>query len=363
VTTGGGAEGKYPDVILSKIKQMGFRFYRGYSANSFKNYGLKGIAWVDTRTNGVLDPNGIQGSLDRYRGYENELIAIEGPNEYDSSSDPHKWETLQNYMLQMVRQVRSRSSLKSVPILGPSMASPFNTYTRFVNLRPRIEIANVHPYSGNLRPESFWDEYKPNGLFAGIWKREAAKTSFNQKVWATEVGWNGNDVSEDVQAKYAPRMFAWFFKIGILKTMFFQMVDGGDGAKWGILRQDLSEKPVYSSIKNFISIVDDRNETFSPSKLNYRLEGETTNLETLLLQKGNGAFDLLIWQAESCWDRQKKIELKNANRNLILKLPKKVKKAQLYLPLQGASPIQNFSSTDSIPLSVPDHMMIVELST
>ncbi|MER3432510.1 MAG: hypothetical protein C4288_03535 [Leptolyngbya sp. ERB_1_1] len=360
VTSGGGAEGQYPDAILTKIKRLGVRFYRGYYANSFKNYGLKGIGWLDTRKNGVLDPNGISQSLDRYHGYENELIAIEGPNEYDLTSDPNKWNTLRNYTAEMSRQIRSRPKMKSVLILGPSMASPFNTYKNLVGISPYIDRANIHPYAGELRPESFWDESPPNGRYVDVWFREAKRTNLSRPIWATEVGWN--QTGEQVQAKYIPRMFAWFFKQGIAKTMLFQMVDGGDGAKWGLLRQDLSEKLGYQSLKNFIAVLDDRGQVLSPSTLNYRLSGDTTNIETLLLQKSNGKFDLLIWQAKSCWDRDKKVELRNPDRNLVLKLAKRAKSANLYVPLKSASPIQSFSATNSISLSVPDHMLIVELS-
>ncbi len=360
VTSGGGAEGQNPDAVLTKIKRLGVRFYRGYHANSFKNYGLKGIGWIDTRKDGVLDTNGIKQSLDRYRGYENELIAIEGPNEYDATGDRNKWNTLRNYTTEMARQIRSRPSMKSLPILGPSMASPFDTYKNLLNVSQSVDRANIHPYAGELRPESFWDESPPNGRYVDVWIREAQKTSSSRQVWATESGWN--QPSETVQAKYSPRMFAWFFKRGIPKTTLFQMVDGGDGAKWGLLRQNLSEKLAYQSLKNFISVLDDKSTSFSPSKLNYSLSGDTANIETLLLQKGNGTFDLLIWQAKSCWNRDKKIELKNPNRNLILKLPNRVRTAKLYAPLQSASPIQSFGSANSIPLAVPDHILIVELS-
>lgn len=360
VTSGGGAEGQNPDAVLRKIKRLGVRYYRGYYANSFKNYGLKGIGWIDTRKDGVLDVNGIKSSLDRYRGYENELIAIEGPNEYDTTGDRNKWNTLQTYTTELARQIRSRSSMKSLPILGPSMASPFDTYKHLFGVSQTIDRANIHPYAGELRPESFWDEYPPNGRFVDVWIREAHKTSSNRQVWATETGWN--QPTEQVQAKYSPRMFAWFFKRGVQKTIQFQMVDGGDGAKWGLLRQNLSEKPAYYSLKNFISVLDDKNTSFSPSTLSYSLSGDKANIETLLLQKSNGTFDLLIWQAQSSWDRDKKIELKNPNRNLVLKLPTQVKSAKLYLPLQSSAPIQSVRSTRSIELSVPDHILIVELS-
>ena len=360
IRSGEGAYGANPNAVLSKIQKMKVRFYRGYYLNSFKKYGLKGTAWVDTRSNGVLNTGGIKESLDRYKGYEKELLAVEGPNEYDTTSDRNKWSSLRNYMLQTTKQVRSRPSMKSLPILGPSMAVPFDTYKNLSSVRNSINIANIHPYSGNLRPESFWDEHQPNGRYVNVWVREARKSSSKPQVWATEVGWD--QINENVQAKYGPRTYAWFFKQGIAKTMLFQMIDG-DGANWGILRQDLSEKPIYNSIKNFISIIDDKNKTFSPSRLDYRLEGNTSDVETLLLQKGNRTFDLLIWQAKSSWNREKKLELSNPRRNLVLKLPKKVKSAKVYVPLQGTSPIKSLSSTSSISLAVPDHIMVVELSS
>lgn len=360
VTTGGGAEGEKPNAVLTKIKQLGVRFYRGYYANSFKNYGLKGIGWIDTRKDGVLDVNGIRQSLDRYRGYENELIALEGPNEYDTSGDRDKWNRLRTYTTEMARQIRSRPNLRSLPILGPSMASAFDTYKQLTSVRQSVDRANIHPYAGELRPESFWDDVPSNGRYVDVWMREARPASATQQVWATEVGWN--QPPESVQAKYAPRTFAWFYKRGIPRTMLFQMVDGGDGGKWGLLRQDLSEKLAYRSLKNFIGVINDQNNRFSPSTLDYQLVGDTSNIETLLLQKGNGTFDLLIWQAKSCWDRDKKIELRNPNRNLVLRLPKRVRSAKLYLPLQSANPIQSLRSTSSVSLAVPDHLMIVELA-
>ena len=359
---GGSVEGKNPNAVLSKIQRLGVRFYRGYYANSFRNYGLKGMAWVDTRRNDILDPGGIRASLDRYRGYERELIAIEGPNEYDLNGgrDRNKWRTLQTYTREIAQQVRSRPELRSLPIVGPSMASPFNTYSQLASVRQFIDRGNIHPYSGDLRPESYWDEHPPNGHYIEVWKREASKASAAPRIWATEVGWN--DTPDRVKAKYAPRTYAWFFKRGVERTTVFQTIDGFNGEKWGLLRPDLSEKPAYFSIKNFISILNDRDATFSPDSLTYTLKGDTRGIETLLLQKGNGTFELLIWQAASCWNRDRKLEVTNPNRNLVLTLPRNVRTARVFMPLLGTSPVQNFRSTNSIPIAVPDHMMIVELS-
>jgi hypothetical protein len=359
----GGARqyGTQPATILQKIKNLGVRYYRGYWQNSYRDYGLKGMAFVDTRNaSGQLDANDINNSLNRYTGYERDLLAIEGPNEYDLTGRANWAPELRDYMLSLKNAVRARTSLNGIPILGPSLITPDN-FAALGNLSDRSDLANAHAYSGHMHPESYWFNLPSNGLFIDSWKNKGAASHPGQPMWVTETGYN--EMSEDAKAKYTPRHYMWYFMRGIQRTMTYEMVSPTDPSdNWGLLRADLSETPAYTSLKNTMTILQDNNATFASGTLQYSVSGDTTNLQQCLLQKGNGTYYLVLWQAAISWNRDTKTDTPAPSRSVTLNLSTRIGTARTYLPKSSASATNTYTNPTSISLSVPDHILIVELS-
>ena len=132
---------------------------------------------------------------------------------------------------------------------------------------------------------------------------------------------------------------------------------------FGLLRNDLSEKPSYVSLKNTIAILKDSDAKASASGgLSYSLEGNLRDIHQLLLRKQDGSFYLIVWQEVQSYNYASKSDVNHSPRKITLKLGTQVGKAQTYLPLNGTTPVNTYTKVSSINLQVPDHLLIVRLS-
>ncbi len=111
-------------------------------------------------------------------------------------------------------------------------------------------------------------------------------------IQTTETG-HHNDirnggVSEEADGEYAARMFAELFRRGIYRTYKYELVNqdipGSEGL-FGLLRNDLSEKPSFRAVKNLIQLLNDRGPSFKTETLNYTLNGTMDNIRQLLFSK------------------------------------------------------------------------------
>ncbi|UJR18980.1 hypothetical protein I4U23_022109 [Adineta vaga] len=138
----------------------------------------------------------------------------------------------------------------------------------------------------------------------------------------TETGHNNyidlGDVSEEANGKYTLQIFAEFFH---MYELVDQALPGMEGL-FGLLRNNLTEKPAFRAIKYLISVLNDKGPNFFPNTLTYTLTGNLTNVRQLIFQKRNGEFYLMIWNEVSSWDVSRKFDL--------YPLPQ-----QLHLNLQG----------------------------
>ncbi|CAF1483372.1 unnamed protein product, partial [Adineta ricciae] len=98
-----------------------------------------------------------------------------------------------------------------------------------------------------------------------------------------------------------------------------QDIPGKEGA-FGLLRNDLSEKPSFRAITNLISILNDKGPNFEPSILNYTINGNVENIRQILFQKRNGDFYLMVWLEVSSWNFTTQIDLYPSPQQVILTL-------------------------------------------
>jgi hypothetical protein len=76
-------------------------------------------------------------------------------------------------------------------------------------------------------------------------------------------------------------------------------------ANYGMIETDFRRKAHYKSLENMLDIVADpatNAGTFTAGKLGYDILGESAQVHTILLQKANGKFYLLMWQEDRRYD-------------------------------------------------------------
>ena len=197
-----------------------------------------------------------------------------------------------------------------------------------------MEYANVHDYQGNRNPETpGWGggvDAQGNGYGSILWKPDMAhEYAPGLPVISTETGFqtgtSGSTTPETVEGTYAPRVYLARFKRGIRRTYMYELIDDPNGwSSYGLLRYDLSPKPAYTAIQNLQEILQDNDTAFTPGKLAYTLSGNTSGVETLLMQKSDGQYWLALWLKGSIWDVNHGVATSLAPQQVTLTLKKGV---------------------------------------
>lgn len=292
-------------------------------------------------------------------------LGIEGPNECDLGCGGDGWEAAaRDYTAALYQKVKADPVLKDRTVLAPSMAYA-NNYAALGDVSGSIDACNPHPYPGGSQPSE--------GLAGNL--ANSAKACGDKPVWATETGyhnaldktWGQPGVSEAAAAKYMPRLYLEYFRLGVVKTFAYELLDeranpGGTDQEqnFGLLRADYSEKPAYTALKNTLGLLADPGPAFTPAPLPYTLEGDSTDVRQVLLQKRNGEHWLALWQEVPSFDTAAKKDLAPTARPLTLRLGSPAT-VSTYLPTRGTSPTAT-SSGSSVDLSVSDELMLVKVA-
>ncbi|MEM6820831.1 MAG: hypothetical protein AAF558_02655 [Verrucomicrobiota bacterium] len=259
---------------------------------------------------------------------------ISGPNEpdlfwennYDNNSSTNIWQEVRNYQNSMYDALKADSATDHIVVTTP----PLSTYTKADDLgnAGNIKCDRIawHFYTGQGHPDK-------SEIGTGITqtKNGLGKSSFpNSDMFTTEAGhnsWktanpgnsNNSSVNEVTQMRYNVRILAEHFRRGIKRTYLHQLMDLGTNPSqfnnsWGIVKADGNKtpKPAFTAIKNIVSLFKERswnsssktwnNPSFTPGSLDYSITGSTDSVRSVLLQKSNGTFYMLVWVAADSWN-------------------------------------------------------------
>lgn len=233
--------------------------------------------------------------------------ALEAPNEANMIPGDAAWASQDAaYEKQMYALVKANPVLKDTTVLGPSLADYQALrdgdlgFLSLGNLSSVLDAGNVHLYPGGHDPSWNMDVTKAGeGLVAG-----------SKPLWVTEAGYHdavdlpGNFSASDATiATYLPRLFLEWFQRGATRVNIFQLYDefsdpGNSNYHdhFGLVSDSGTPKPQFYAIENFNNLLKDTNTTFTPGSLTYSISSGGAKVESLLLQKSNGQFQLFLWQ-------------------------------------------------------------------
>ncbi len=288
--------------------------------------------------------------------------SFEGLNEHDLSRRPDWVSEVRNCQQALYTAVKADPRTASLPVYGPSIGHQ-NNAAQVGDISQWMDYGTIHPYPGGLPPlASLADHENKLRAITGSRPLVATETGYH-----TAMSWPGEHppVSEQAMARYVPRLFLQYFDAGINRTYLYELIDEGTShadreQNFGLLRADGSEKPAYSALRNLIAVLRDPGPTFTPGQLDYSLSGDTTGVESTLLQKRDGRFYLVLWQETSSYDLARKLETRVADRPLTLRLTRAAQ-VRLFLPLTSPNPTRDSPGITSLTLSVPDSPLIVEI--
>jgi hypothetical protein len=143
------------------------------------------------------------------------------------------------------------------------------------------------------------------------------------------------------------------YKRGYTRTFIYQLKDneGGFANTFGVSNDNPKLGATY--IHNLTSILNDNAAVSStPGALNYTIANEPGTVHDLLMQKSTGAFELAVWDERPTGE---------ATDNVTVNLGGSHRTVNVYDVTTGTTAVQTLSNVSSVPLTLTDHPMIIEV--
>lgn len=353
------------DAIRAKLVELGVRHVRdGLELDRPDQYtALNALAGAGIRSTLIVgEPDVDEDEFDELiatlgSSVRGAVEAVEGANEIDMRGDTSQLPALAGYQRDLYDAVKGDSSLATLPVLGPSLVQKRNQEA-LGDVSGALDYGNIHPYPDAEAPEGNLDAHLGRAAVnSGAKPVMATETGYH-----TALGWGGehNPVTEEDMATYMPRLYLEYFRRGIARTFSYELIDQNAGSadledNFGLLRNDFSEKPAFTALRNTIDVLEDRGPTFSPASVAYSLGGESKDVHHLLLQKSDGAFYLALWRAA---------EASAPGSRVTLSFGRQVTAAEAYLPNDSSAPAYSLpaSASGSLGLDVGPRVTILKLA-
>lgn len=384
----------YPNVytqnytaLKAKLGECGIRYLRdGTNAQTYvramdlyQSLGIRTNMLTGRRSGpypAPLDPSKLDGELNEIKTQAlNATVSLEAPNEYDLSHgpDPDWVGSIKNYSYLLYTKAKADDLLKHLPVIAPSMTSE-QTYKAVGDCDDYIDFVNLHMYQSDRWPGTTgWGDHGYGSITWFLDWLVPYQSPSGKPIQATEAGYN-NDIpsgglSEEAEGKYTIRMLAEYFRRGITRTYKYELVNEGQTGRegvFGLLRNDISEKPAFRAMKNLIGILSDRGPDFTPDSLNYVFDGSVNDIRHVLFQKRDGDFYLMIWLELASWDVNKNVDLYPPAQGVLLTLlnDHNISNATLYA-FNNTADVDTSDlliNNNQISLHITDKINIVKLS-
>ena len=363
--------------IRERLVELGVRYVRdGLSQGRPDVYRrLRELAAAGIRSNLIIgDPLerwGV-GPLDEQldvveRELAGAVASLEGPNEYDIQGDDNWLPRLQDYQRRFYQGVHARPALAGVTVIGPVLVGRENR-ARLGDMTRWLDHGNMHPYPGGNAPD--------RDVHLGDEFALASRNSGDRPVQATETGYHTGvasgsghlPASERAAGIYMPRLYLDYFRRGIARAYAYELIDQRpDGSRtdeeaaFGLLNNDFSEKPAYTSLKRLLNLLSDRGPAFQPGALDVSLAGGPPNLRQLLLQKRDGTWYLALWSASSVWDPQKRDALGASAASVHVAFPNAAMPVAVHRPNDAGAAIERHGAVGALDVRVGPELTVLEI--
>jgi hypothetical protein len=230
----GGPYSHYSDIIKPRLQELGVRRIRDNSVVDQVFYQkVNDLAAAGIKSTLITDVERYQPgeAVDLAKALPNALDAIEGPNERDHfggfSYKGLPWpENLRSYQRDLYKAIKGNSATANIPVLQASLATPSNV-SKIGFFADSFDQGNIHYYHGVEPAFSLDDSVIP----------EVKKVTGDKPLVVTETGWS--NVSQQVKAKYVPRLYLEHFNRGIERSFLYELsnegTDSNPESNFGIL--------------------------------------------------------------------------------------------------------------------------------
>ncbi len=158
-------------------------------------------------------------------------------------------------------------------------------------------------------------------------------------------------VTEDLQAVHYVNVYLAQFKRGWSYTSIYILRDRTDEAgnqSFGFYRRDYSPRKAALFLHNFTTILNDRGRATTTGRLDYRLPNQPATVHDLLLQRSDGAYQLVVWGER----------LKGEDK-VTVRFGSEQPLVEVFDPTIGTDPIAAHRRVDSLELTLTDHPLVL----
>jgi hypothetical protein len=320
------------------------------------------------------------------------LLSFEGANEPNNfpityngktGGGSRSWVPVANFQQDIYSSVKGDAVLKAYPVFHVSeggaevdnvgmqwLTIPAGAGTIMPAGTKYADYANPHNYvignCGKYVNNQAWQAADPtldrcwDGLFAEYgrtWRKgfpgyTSAQLQTLPRV-TTETGWDSvaNPGGEAVQGKVLVNTYLAQYARGWSYTFIYELGEGeGGGGNQGLFHKDWSPKLAATYIHNLTSILADTGMPASAGSLNYAIANKPATVHDLLMQKSNGAFELAVWG-----------EQVEGSNGVVIDLGSTHAAVNVYDVTSGTTPVRTMTNVGSVPLTLSDHAMVVEV--
>ena len=335
--------------LIDLIKKSGLKRMRGYDKAVSPELAKAGIRTMHVVGPEYGTPYEVVAFVRKVNAGGIVIDALEGPNEPDLfwGDAKHRWQGkgfpdgVVLYMQDLAKALRAAPDLAYVKVIGPSLGKTYDPNGGFPNpfapivtpyrsghdavvkqglLAPYVDYGNFHPYPGgnpfsaafayggikpsyyslNPMPSAALDEFPANF-------RTYQAPYLPKPMVATETGYNNLNCSDAAKAKYVPRLFAEYWRLGIRQTYLYEFADLKTNqdreCNWGLVRADGTPRPAYTALQSLLALVAFENRPITKTQAMVP-EVEVTMpkgydrpgyVHSIVLQQSDHSWLLLLW--------------------------------------------------------------------
>ena len=399
------------DKVRDKLSELGIRHVRDGLNPRIPDLAKRGIRTMIVAEPELGTPEQIRDKVKALNAQTLAVDAVEGPNEPDlfwisgkksyqgqghQGGDSGVINAVVAFQKDLYSAFKGDPATAKITLVGSALGKTYepnkNPFGKGA-IANFVDWGNFHPYPGG-NPFSipyrygtiekyYWDGTQPSGnLDEFPYAFQTYRPTFAPKpMAASETGYSTdtNGTSEAAHAKYLPRLFAEYFRLGVMRTYSYEFVDEFEDkngsnreAHFGLLRRDLTPKPAYAALKNLIALLKDKGASgvFRPGTLDYQLDvrpavgyDRVQFVHHLLLQKSDRDFYLIVWHEIANEDKsvQPRRQILPPSMPATLTLTTRIRSAALYLPNDSAEPVRTLANPQKIEMQVPDKLLILRL--
>jgi hypothetical protein len=264
---------------------------------------------------------------------------VEGCNEHDIFNNLGFPSATRNYQQSLFSTFNNDAATANCPVAAMSLGQGGNA-DNLGRVDGMCDFGNMHSYEADGKQPGtdlrgwFLPQYRqycvpaPKGLVV-------TETGYNYKNF-------GSGISDQAGGIYIPRLLLEHFIEGIRRCYIYELIDrGSDPAqeqqRFGLVRYDGTNRPSFTTLKNIISLIKDTNASYTPGTLNYTLGGDVSNLQSILVQKSDGRFFLILYRRVSVWNPSNRTNVTVNPTNVTISFGESVTSVTSYSPVSGAT--------------------------